>query len=347
MVRFLGQYGVVILLLVLAVVLLLPLEELFPGWLPYARFRGTLDREPVTLSLASTSSSAEEVDVRIRFEMEEGVFRAAYPEMDPRGYLVGGPQGDYRLRLPSQKDLLLDPMGGRGRYDVGIGWEGHPLAPSIRRATGLSMLGGMIFGFVWTRLPRSRARPWAEGLASWMPRGWGWRQWTAVLGWGLVCAGLLYGIVHEFGHTIVPRMAGVPPSRVVWTIFSGEEPHVEFAVSLSGGVKAGMAAGGTLFPSVVALALLGAWYGRRREHSDWASILLLVPVVGFLFANVSGPIDAVRYLSGQHPGHMATVGEYLGLGLWGTALVCVAPIGITIGAYWFLARELRGLSWNG
>jgi hypothetical protein len=33
--------------------------------------------------------------------------------------------------------------------------------------------------------------------------------------------------------------------------------------------------------------------------------------VGFLFANVPGPGDAVRYLSGTHPGHMATLGEYL------------------------------------
>ena len=68
-----------------------------------------------------------------------------------------------------------------------------------------------------------------------------------------------------------------------------------------------------------------------------------MPVVGFLFANVSGPINAIRYLSGAHPGHMATLGESLGYGRAGTALLCAAPIAITIAAYWFLMRELRRL----
>jgi hypothetical protein len=77
------------------------------------------------------------------------------------------------------------------------------------------------------------------------------------------------------------------------------------------------------------------------------SILLLVPAVGFLFANVSGLVDAVRYLSGDHPGHMATLGEYLGLGLGGTALLCAAPLALTLVAYGFLARELRGLRTEG
>jgi hypothetical protein len=128
---------------------------------------------------------------------------------------------------------------------------------------------------------------------------------------------------------------------VVWTLFSGEEPHVEHAEQLHGWVRAGSAAGGTLFPSVMALALLGAWYWRRREASAWLSILLLVPIVGFLFANVSGPYDAVRYLNGEHPAHMATLGEYLGYGRFGTALVCASPLVLTIAVYWLLLGEAR------
>lgn len=338
--RSLKQYGVVILLLAVAVVLLLPLEQLFPGRLPYARFRGTLDGEPVILSLASTSSSAREVQVRIRFEMDEGVLRAAYPEMGPRGYLVRGSRGDYRMRLPREKKLLLDPMGGRGRYHVGVGWQWHPFGPWTRRITALGMLGGMLFGVLWNRRA-SAVLAWTQRVATWAPRGWGWRHWTLVFVWGLVSGVVLYGVVHEFGHTIVPRLYGVSPSRVVWTILSGEEPHVEFPLVLNDGLRVGMTAGGTLFPSVVALALLGVWYGWCRDSSDWASILLLVPAVGFLFAHVSGPIDAIRYLNGDHPGHMATVGEYLDLGRWGTALLCASPILLTIGAYLFLARVLR------
>ncbi len=339
--RTLAQTIVLFILAVVGLVGLLPLEEMLPGWLPFARFRGSLDGEPVTVSLGSTSSSADEVPVRVRFEMEEGTFRAAYPEMGPGGYLVGGSRGDYRLRLPAHRTLLLDPMGGRGRYDVAIGWAGHPLAPWGRRVAALSLLAGMIFGLAWSRLSRSQAKAWTAVLADWTPRGWGWRQWVGVVGWGLVTGVVLYGIVHEFGHTIAPQWAGVPPSRVVWTVFSGEEPHVEFSEPLGPGLRAAMTAGGTLFPSVVALALLAIWYPGRRRHPDWLAILLLVPAVGFLFANVSGLGDAVRYLSGQHPGHMATLGEYLGFGLWATALLCAAPLALTLVVYRLLAGELR------
>jgi hypothetical protein len=340
-VRSLAQAGIVVFIVALVVFLLLPWESLWPGRLPYTRFQGTLDGEPVTVSLSSTSSTAETVRVRIRFEMEEGVFRAAYPEMGPRGYLVGGPKGDYLLRLPRDRELLLDPMGGRGRYDVEIGWAGHPLAPAMRRVMAFSMLGGMVLGLAWRRLPRRRLRAWGEGLASWMPRGFRWPHGVAIAAWALVSGSVLYGVVHELGHTIVPWLNGTPPSRVVWTVFSGEEPHVEYAVAQTGGVRAGSAAGGTLFPSVVALVLLGVWYWRRRDASAWTSILLLVPVVGFLFANVSGPYDALRYLSGQHPGHMATLGEYLGCGRIGTALLCASPLVLTIAVYWLLVGELR------
>jgi hypothetical protein len=345
--RALAQSAVLILLAAIGVVGLLPLEEMYPGRLPYARFRGLLDGEPTTVWLGSTSSSAHEVPVRIRFEMEEGTFRAAYPEMGPGGYLVGGRRGDYRLRLPADRTLRLDPMGGRGRYDVAIGWAGHPLAPSTRRVAALSLLAGMAFGLFWSKSSRARTRAWTRALAAWAPRGWGWRQWTTLVLWGLVSGVVLYGIVHEFGHTLVPRLAGIAPSRVVWTVFGGEEPHVEYRVTLGAGIRAGMSAGGTLFPSVVALGLLAIWYPGRRRHSDAMAILLLVPAVGFLFANVSGLVDAVRYLSGDHPGHMATLGEYLGLGLWGTALLCAAPLVLTLGAYGGLARELRRLRTEG
>jgi hypothetical protein len=331
----------VVLAVAAIVLLLLPWESLWPGRLPYARFRGTLDGEPVTLSLASTSSTAETVRVRIRFEMEEGVFRAAYPEMGPRDYLVGGPKGDYPLKLPRDRELLLDPMGGRGHYDVAVGWAHHPLGPGMRRVMAFSMLVGLVLGLVWPRLPQSRTEVWLENAASWIPRGFRWPHGVAIAVWALVSGIVLYGLVHEFGHTIVPRLAGVPPSRVVWTIFSGEEPHVEYSEPLGGWVSAGSAAGGTLFPSVVALALLAIWYRKRRQHSAWTTILLLVPVVGFLFANVSGPWDAVRYLGGTHPAHMATLGEHLGLGPIGTAFLCAAPLGITVAVYGLLLGELR------
>ncbi len=333
------QVGIVTLVVAVAVFLLLPWETLWPGRLPYARFQGFLDREPVTVPLSSTSSSADTVRVRIQFEMEEGTFRAAYPEMGPGGYLVGGEQGDYQLRLPRNRLLLLDPMGGRGRYDVTMGWSNHPLAPSIRRLVAISMLAGLLAGLVLPKVARARA--WPERLVSRIPRAFRWQHGVAIAGWALLQGMLLYGIVHEFGHTVVPHLAGIAPNRVVWTIFSGEEPHVEFAEPLEGWVRAGMTAGGTLLPTVVALGLLTVWFGQRRKLSAWTSIALLVPAIGFLFANVSGPIDAVRYLSGDHPAHMATLGEHLGLGRAGTALLCAAPLGITIVVYWFLWRQLR------
>jgi hypothetical protein len=108
-----------------------------------------------------------------------------------------------------------------------------------------------------------------------------------------------------------------------------------------------MAAGGTLFPSAVALALLAAWYPGRRRHSDWTAILLLVPALGFLFANVSGLVDAVRYLAGRHPGHLATLGEHLGLGPGGTALLCATPLALTVLAYSLVGGELRRLRARG
>ena len=131
--------GLLLLLAGACIFMLLPLESFWPGALPYAVFGGRLDGRAVEVSLDRTSIDAPEVEVQIEFSMESGTFRAAYPEMGPRSYLVGGRKGDYRLRLPRDKKLLLDPMGGSGSYELTIGSPYHPLSRPARRLLALSI----------------------------------------------------------------------------------------------------------------------------------------------------------------------------------------------------------------
>jgi hypothetical protein len=323
------------------VFLLLPLESYWPGALPYFVQGGRLDGRPVEVALDRTSIDSPMVEVQIEFSMQSGTFRAAYPEMGPRSYLVGGQEGDYRLRLPREKKLLLDPMGGTGTYELTIGSPYHPLARPARRLLALSILGGLLLGLAY-RLAVKRSPRLKNGLVRFAQRVNTFGRLKLVFGAAVgVAASLLYSVVHELGHYLGATICGIEVKHAAWTMFSGESPHVRYATQPTGWADAITDAGGTLLPTILAWILLGAWFALRRRLNAYLSMLLLIPPVMWLFSNISGVIDAIRYLAGHHPGHMATTGEQLGLGAPGAVFFCLVPTLLTVLAYLLVYRALR------
>lgn len=154
--RKLIMVGLLLLLAGACIFMLLPLESYWPGALPYVELSGRLDGRPVEVSLDRTSTDSPMVEVQIKFSMRSGTFRAAYPEMGPRSYLVGGQEGDHQMRLPRDKKLLLDPMGGSGTYQLTIGSPFHPFSRPARRLLALSILGGLLLGLAY-RLAAKRS----------------------------------------------------------------------------------------------------------------------------------------------------------------------------------------------
>lgn len=333
--------GLLVVLLGLCVFWLLPLESYWPGALPYAVQSGRLDGRPVEAALDVTSAEGPMVEVQIEFSMQSGTFRAAHPEMGPRSYLVGGKQGDYQLRLPRKKKLLLDPMGGKGSYRLAIGSPYHPLSRPARRLLAFAVLGGLLLGLAW-RLLAMRSTRFREVLKRFALRlhsiG---RARIAFSFLVFLAASLFYSVVHELGHYLGAAACGIEVRHVAWTMFSGESPHVRYATPPTGWADAIADAGGTMLPTLVAWALLGAWFVLRRRLNAYLAILLVVPAVMFLLSNVAGLVDSVRYLAGDHPGHMATLGEQLGLGAPGAVFFCLLPPLLTALAYFLLFRALR------
>jgi len=333
--------GLLLLLAVACIFMLLPLERYWPGALPYFVQSGRLDGRAVEVSLDRTSIDAPSVEVQIEFSMESGTFRAAYPEMGPRSYLVGGQEGDFRLRLPRDKKLLLDPMGGSGSYELSIGSPYHPFARPARRLLALSILGGLLLGLFY-RLALRRSSRLKNGLVRFSRRvnaiGRAKILFAAFVG---VAASLVYSVIHELGHYLGATACGIEVKHAAWTLFSGESPHVRYATVPTGWADAISDAGGTLLPTIAAWLLLSAWFALRRRLNAYLSMLLVIPPLMWLFSNISGVIDSVRYLAGHHPGHMATMGEQLGLGAPGAVFFCLVPTLLTLLAYLLVYRALR------
>ena len=333
--------GLMLLLAGACIFMLLPLESYWPGSLPYVELSGRLDGRPVEVSLDRTSADSPMVEVQIEFSMQSGTFRAAYPERGPRSYLVGGQEGDDQLRLPRDKKLLLDPMGGSGSYQLTIGSPFHPFSRPARRLLALSILGGLLLGVSY-RLGAKRSPRLKNGLTRLALRVNAIGRAKIVFAAAVaVAAALLYSVVHELGHYLGATICGIEVKHAAWTLFSGESPHVRYATQPTGWADAISDAGGTLLPTILAWLLLGAWFALRRRLSAYLSMLLAVPAVMFLFSNISGVIDAIRYLAGHHPGHMATIGDQLGLGAPGAVFFCLVPTLLTVLAYLLVYRSLR------
>jgi hypothetical protein len=137
-----------------------------------------------------------------------------------------------------------------------------------------------------------------------------------------VVSGLLYSVVHEFGHVIFGIAAGGTVESVTWTIFGNTQPHVSYAC-LPACAAPWAHAGGYLFPTGLALFSLAVWYFRRRHWSPPATAVLLVFAALMLLPNWG----CLPELFDEPNSHFGRFAAYYGIGRSGEVLVVLAFAG--------------------
>jgi len=148
-------------------------------------------------------------------------------------------------------------------------------------------------------------------------------------------SGLLYSVVHEFGHAIFATVLGGEVRSVTWTIFSGQEPHVSYNY-LPDHARPWSSAGGYLFPTIIALLLVTTWLFFAHHLSRLWSLLLLIPSVIFLLCNFGSVFELFSKNS-----HMRRVANYVGVGRPGEVLLALALVSLSLGVYWGIWRRFK------
>lgn len=150
-----------------------------------------------------------------------------------------------------------------------------------------------------------------------------------------VVSGLLYSVVHEFGHFIFAVALGGTVGSVTLTIFSNAEPHVSYS-HLPANAAPWAWAGGYLFPTALALVLIAAWYSRRRWLSSLSASILLIPAATMLLCNL-GCIPELF----EPNSHVGKFTSYYGMGKMGEALVSLLFAGASLAILIALLSALK------
>jgi len=140
-------------------------------------------------------------------------------------------------------------------------------------------------------------------------------------------SGLLYSVVHEFGHYIFAVLMGGEVRSVTWTIFSAEEPHVSYGY-VPEIARAWGWAGGFLFPTALALLLIGVWLVFADRCPRTLTLLLLTPSVIFLLCNFGCVLEL---FGGQS--HVRGLAFYYGIGKPGEYLLSAGLVLLSLAAY--------------
>ncbi|MDH3590869.1 MAG: hypothetical protein OER88_03265 [Planctomycetota bacterium] len=160
----------------------------------------------------------------------------------------------------------------------------------------------------------------------------------ALLVAGLIAAtGLLYSVVHEYGHKLVAVMLGGEVTSVSWTAFSGR-PHVVYGY-MPEGSRPWAAAGGIVVPVLLAYLLVGARWTLGRWLPRWAKTLLAVPAGTILLISCGA---VVPIFTGR--GHMASLAAHYGWGETGRVGLQLGMAGVSLlglAALYFGARRRR------
>ena len=122
---------------------------------PFVAAKGRFAGQPIRL--AAPKSERPEVGARIRIKMDQGTCRVSFSQGAESTLLFGMGGGDSRARIPTGSELVLDPQGAAGQYEVALGPEWHPLAPKARRSVLLPMAIGMMVAFGFSARLRSQA----------------------------------------------------------------------------------------------------------------------------------------------------------------------------------------------
>ncbi len=215
--------------------------------------------------------------------MDQGTCRVSLEHGSELKVLFDTGEGYWRGRIPTGSELVLDPQGNTGDYDMTIGPQWHLLAPKARRFLLLPIAIGMLAMPIFAR----RLRPHVKKLGS--------RRFFFIAATGVISGLLLYPITHEGGHVVFGMLYGAQPSwdGMVWTCLGGQEPQAAFS-SLPQSAAPFMSAGGVIAPTLVALLLLVIWRFSYKNASWYVSAALISIAILFLFSTIGCLFELYR-----------------------------------------------------
>lgn len=264
------------------------------SWLPDrptlgAATTGEFAGNPVRWTAPEGDTRAMIVSVEVW--MRAGTCSARLRDAEGSHLWGNGREVSWDAVVSSGDEVLLEPHGNAGRYDISIRLplsEWRLLGPKLRRFILLPGVLGVLLMLIFRRqVQRLQERLHNRGV------GPGRQLFVAAL---IVLSGLvLYPVVHEAGHVLAGVLFGgtVDLDRVVWTPLTGEEPHVAFA-ALPESAGPWMTAGGTVLPPVVALLLLAIRRLLPGSRPWSVSTALLVVATLFLFSTLGCLFELYR-----------------------------------------------------
>ncbi|MBU6399569.1 MAG: hypothetical protein KGS61_04575 [Verrucomicrobia bacterium] len=112
------RWGIAIVWIVLLLVLLA--QRYFPEQLaPSVAARGRFLGDPIRLKTPNRATTEVAADIRIK--MDRGICRGSVQQGSKRTGLFNACEGTCRTRIPTGSELILDPQGQTGDYEVTFG----------------------------------------------------------------------------------------------------------------------------------------------------------------------------------------------------------------------------------
>jgi hypothetical protein len=289
---------------------------------PFVSAKGRFDGKPIRFTTPKGRKS--EVAATIRIRMEQGICQVSLRHGAELNGILGIGEGNSRNRIPTGSELVLDPQGNVGDYDITIGPEWHPLAPKARRFVFLPMAIAMMVAVVFTGKFRS--------LASRL----GVKRGFFLAAMAVVSGFVFYPVFHEAGHMIFGMLCGAVPNwdGVVWTCLGGEEPHASFS-DLPERAVPFMTAGGPIVPTLVALLLLLIWRFVYRRASWYVSAALVSIAILFLFSTLGCLFELYRNT------HMDALSVHFGLTGPLRIAFSLSPLLVAVTVYVWLGMKFR------
>jgi len=235
--------------------------------------------------------------------------------------------GTFRDFLAAGDTLVLDAGANSGSYRVKAGSQWSLFGSSMRFVIVASCLGGL------AGLGAKRSRKVVN-----LGRRIGAQRICFAGAVALVSGFVLYSIVHEFGHYIVGIMLGGEVRDVVWTVLSGQEPHVSFS-SMPEGAGPWMSAAGPILPTLVAVVLIAIWLVFSKRMPWYVGVCLVVPGLAFLFANLGCIFEL--FDSGAH---MNRLSSHLGLKGFVRVVFELLPLFVSLVMFGLVGWRIRGMT---
>jgi hypothetical protein len=97
---------------------------------PFLAAKGSFAGRPISLT---PKGGGALVSSSIRIRMDRGICRVSLQQGGKRKDLFEIGKGQFNCQIPTDCEVILDPQGNTGDYDVTIGPWWHPLSPRNRR----------------------------------------------------------------------------------------------------------------------------------------------------------------------------------------------------------------------